>query len=451
MLATIWVAISRMFFDKSNLTPSSYARRVAVYLEYIFLSYTQYVSKKTLEQIQSQRFRIIFKSANKSGFLHEKYKEASPKNDTIYIQNINQLPILERNDIEKYFLNELTKPRFSQKRYYKEHTSGSTGQTMEFFEDTITISSRIARYRRQRNWIEGKQSSKLIRIMNRERLGFSNEGVCLTVQDGEDLDSALLRMHKTIEHENKKHPVFLESISSYLLRLAQLINEYNLRHFSVTGLLTFGEVLSVEEKKFIEQIFSAKIFNRYSLREFSTVAQECPHSPPHTFHVISEYFYVEIIDDNDVVLPINRMGKIAITSLINEVMPFIRYNTRDQGRLVSRPCPCGRTLPLLEIKGRDITPLGSLKNDKHTVSSKDIIDVLVSVMYKAGQFQLVHASSSRLDVQVSLFDRYNNEKFFEYIKKSLVKIVGNKPTINIHKVPSIPLSKGGKRVLFIEK
>jgi phenylacetate-CoA ligase len=35
-------------------------------------------------------------------------------------------------------------------------------------------------------------------------------------------------------------------------------------------------------------------------------------------------------------------------------MPLIRYQLGDRGTLLDEPCPCGRTLPLLEFFGRNM-------------------------------------------------------------------------------------------------
>ena len=41
-----------------------------------------------------------------------------------------------------------------------------------------------------------------------------------------------------------------------------------------------------------------------------------------------------------------------ITNLENLCQPLIRYRIDDSVRLVSKPCPCGRSLPVIEVQGR---------------------------------------------------------------------------------------------------
>ena len=445
-----WTKISRPLFSLFDFYASKQARCVASYLEHLSLDRTQWTTQEVLTQLQLEKLKKILREASYLPF----WKDRCDKDSVLYreivsLEEVTELPILTREDIRKYFPHHLVNPNLPRRRYYKEHTSGSTGEALVFYEDTITIPTRIARYRRQRVWIEHTSRSTLMRMMNRERLGFWNEGHCLMVRSGEEFDDALTRMYSEIEAESRKHPVFLEAISSYILRLAQLIEEHNLNRLFVTGLLTFGESLAPKEVAFVENIFSTKMFSRYSLREFSTIAQECRYSSRNIFHVIAEHFYVEIVDEDGCVVSHDTTGRVIVTSLENMVMPFIRYDTGDRGRLLAQKCLCGCVLPLLVIEGRELSSIRLRTGN--VVSLKDMISTLASHMYNAGQFQLVHKKSDHFVLRLVLFERYNTSTFLERLKKSLSDVIGKGVAVDAQIVSSIPLSKGGKRVLFVSE
>ena len=70
-------------------------------------------------------------------------------------------------------------------------------------------------------------------------------------------------------------------------------------------------------------------------------------------HITAEDIVVEIVDQQGVPLPRGEAGEIVVTHLATAAFPFIRYRTGDVGVLDSKPCSCGRGLPLLkEIQGR---------------------------------------------------------------------------------------------------
>jgi phenylacetate-CoA ligase len=46
-------------------------------------------------------------------------------------------------------------------------------------------------------------------------------------------------------------------------------------------------------------------------------------------------------------------GRVVVTGLYNYAMPFIRYQIGDVAVAGERPCPCGRTLPVIaQVEGR---------------------------------------------------------------------------------------------------
>ena len=48
-----------------------------------------------------------------------------------------------------------------------------------------------------------------------------------------------------------------------------------------------------------------------------------------------------------------EVGELVITTLTKEAFPVIRYRTRDLTRMITEPCPCGRTLHRIQrIMGR---------------------------------------------------------------------------------------------------
>jgi len=65
----------------------------------------------------------------------------------------------------------------------------------------------------------------------------------------------------------------------------------------------------------------------------------------------------------DVEQPGSDSSALLITCLDNDVMPFVRYKIGDMGKLRDGACPCGRTLPMMDLDiGREtdifVTPEG---------------------------------------------------------------------------------------------
>lgn len=124
-----------------------------------------------------------------------------------------------------------------------------------------------------------------------------------------------------------------------------------------------GEVCYPQDRADIESVFQAPVADGYGSREAGFIAHQCPKG---SMHITAENVFVEIIRDG-AVLPPGETGEIVITHLDAYGMPFIRYRTGDQGRLLSGRCACGRGLPLMDVvQGRSTDfltlPDGTIKH-----------------------------------------------------------------------------------------
>lgn len=91
-----------------------------------------------------------------------------------------------------------------------------------------------------------------------------------------------------------------------------------------------SEMLFETDKKIMEKHFGVPIINEYGASELDLIAFE---NPENEWQVNSETLFVEILDENNQVLPFGQEGKIVITSLYNKAHPFIRYEIGDIGVL----------------------------------------------------------------------------------------------------------------------
>jgi phenylacetate-CoA ligase len=89
-------------------------------------------------------------------------------------------------------------------------------------------------------------------------------------------------------------------------------------------------MLFEEDKIVMEKQFGVPIINEYGASELDLIAFE---NPEGEWQVNSETLFVEILDDENIVLPYGKEGRIVITSLFNKAHPFIRYDIGDIGIL----------------------------------------------------------------------------------------------------------------------
>jgi len=71
-------------------------------------------------------------------------------------------------------------------------------------------------------------------------------------------------------------------------------------------------------------------------------------------HIPADIMYVEVIDpDTEEILPPGESGELVVTMLKKEAFPLVRYRIKDITKIITEPCPCGRTSPrIARISGR---------------------------------------------------------------------------------------------------
>lgn len=152
------------------------------------------------------------------------------------------------------------------------------------------------------------------------------------------------------------HTTALHAIPSYAIRLAEVFQEEGIdpTTSSLKTLVIGAEPHTEEQRKKIERMLGVKAYNSYGMTEMNGpgVAFEC--TEQNGMHFWEDCYLVEIIDpETGEHVPDGEIGELVLTTLDREMMPLIRYRTRDLTRILPGTCPCGRThLRIDRIKGR---------------------------------------------------------------------------------------------------
>ncbi len=157
---------------------------------------------------------------------------------------------------------------------------------------------------------------------------------------------------------------------SYALKMADVMMDMGLNPngLSLRYGLFGGEPWSESMRKEINNRLGIIATDNYGLSEIMGpgVAGECQEC--NGLHINEDHFLVEVLNPETLepVAP-GEIGELVITTLTKEAFPVIRYRTRDLTRLMTEPCPCGRTLTrmhrvmgrtddMLIIKGVNVFP-----------------------------------------------------------------------------------------------
>jgi phenylacetate-CoA ligase len=110
------------------------------------------------------------------------------------------------------------------------------------------------------------------------------------------------------------------------------------------GILSTSMALNPVLRKELHQKFNAPVVDFYSLNDTGPIGYSCPHYPEE-FHVLPHDIYLEISDTEGNHLTDGDLGIITVTGGRNPYIPLVRYQTGDEGMIVSRNCSCGEKTP----------------------------------------------------------------------------------------------------------
>jgi phenylacetate-CoA ligase len=213
---------------------------------------------------------------------------------------------------------------------------------------------------------------------------------------------------------------------------------------SLRGIHAIGAQVTDAMRQRIEQTFGAPLHQSYGLNEIGVVAARCDAG---RYHVHTECCIVEIVDDEGRPCGDGEVGRIVVTALDNLAMPLVRYDTDDLARVVSSPCPCGRTSPTFgEIAGRYRRYALLPPNTRERV--RTISDGLRSMPAEHAlhlrRYQVHQYRDNRLELRVVAAQPLP-DGFHDHVQRVWMESYGREAgPLPIVRVEHIPPSPGGK-------
>lgn len=295
------------------------------------------------------------------------YRERFDNTPLTSVDDIQRFPILTKDDLQKHAKALLADrmPR-GQKAAELRKSSGTTGQPTQVIHTQISGDVFSAIKQREYRWFDFDPRKTLAAIRLPGQLPPTAEG---TLDIGQTLRlsgwPSISRFFHTAEFLGysvfnsieKQLDWLQENTPHYLISYAESLEHLAFAYSGsfpkkrLQALLSISETLTSDMRARITQTFSLPINQNYGLNELGVVASRCPEGG--RYHVHSEYYHLEIVDQDGQLCAPGEKGRILVTSLSNLAMPLLRYDTDDLAIATDQQCPCGRTLPCFgEVLGR---------------------------------------------------------------------------------------------------
>jgi len=227
-------------------------------------------------------------------------------------------------------------------------------------------------------------------------------------------------------------------------QIARFARRHQILVRPLTAIMTTGGTLTEDTRNEINDVFHARVHNKYGSRDAGEIACECEHGGLHVLpHILTE-----VVDENGNSLPTGTTGRLIITFLGNDSFPLIRYDITDMASLSDKPCPCGRPFPLLDrLEGRATDFLfSSTGGFVSPVYIRHVVGV-VHGQGKVKRFQLVQSSATdytlMLQPEAGLHS-HDLEQLKQPLLVDLNAVLGEAARIDVQVAEMIPETPGGK-------
>ena len=381
-------------------------------------------------------------------YYHELYKSQDIHPQDIHtFEDFESLPFLTREDIQAH-LNELV-TREPGYKVVAGSTGGSTGVPLQFYTEHAFSYWDPALELRGRSWYGVKEADKLAYVWGLKH-DFQPVGWRARLRAKVLQERFLNAFHMTDENMQiftdmmvKWQPVMFRAYASSLSQFVNYLKIHGIRSIRPKLIETTAEKISQPQRETIEQVLGCKVADWYSAREMGTIAYQCPAGGLH----VCETRHLEIVANNRVVEP-GQMGEVAITSLHQFGMPFIRYKIGDMAILAERPCSCGRGMPVIkEIVGRLHEFLAA--TDGHFVHG-GYFSLAFRHYPEIAKYQVYQADMRHLEIRL-LLRHEAKPRWFDEVRDDVKRIFGEDMQISLKVVDNIPLTAAGKHLDIISE
>lgn len=328
------------------------------------------------------------------------------------VQKWEDLPILNKQNLQKPLEERLSKG-YTLKNIYLNKTSGSSGTPFVFAKDkyahALTWASVIMRFGWFRIDFNTSYQARFYGIpmdfvgYNKERFkDFLGHRFRFPVFDlSDEVLARFLEKFKTKKFD------YLNGYTSSIVLFAKFLEQKKIVLNEICPTLkacfVTSEMLFESDKKLLEKQFGIPIINEYGASELDLIAFE---NLKGEWQVNSETLFIEILDENNQVLPYGKEGRIVITSLFNKANPFIRYDIGDIGILDEKSTLQKPILKKLIGRTNDVAILPSGKKSpgltfyyvtKSIVEDDGNVKEFIIKQTKLDTFEIEYVSAAKLN------------------------------------------------------
>ncbi|MDX1761679.1 MAG: phenylacetate--CoA ligase family protein [Christiangramia sp.] len=326
--------------------------------------------------------------------------------------NWEHVPIMKKADLQQPLKDRLSST-YNTKTAYVGKTSGSSGHPFIFAKNRFAHALSWAGFQDRYHWYGIDLNKSLQARFYGIPLDFYGN-----IQERLKDRISLRRRFNIFDLSEKKMEVFLERFkksnfsylngyTSAIVLFARFLRDKGivLKELcpSLKICIVTSERLFEKDKQLIQEALGVPVINEYGASEVGLIAFE---DFENHWIVNSEDLYIEILDENDKILPYGEEGRVVITSLYNKAHPMIRYDIGDIGCLSSKSTLkkpileklIGRTNDIARLPDGKVVPgLTFYYVTKTIIEDNGNIKEFIIIQTKTDEFKIEYVSEYELN------------------------------------------------------
>ena len=245
-------------------------------------SQTQSRPKPELEQLQLARLRALLAHAYANcDFYRARMDSSGLKNGTVEsLSDLQRLPVLTKRDIQTH-RDAMVARNVPESERQRNQTGGSTGSPLQFWVDTERYASRMASTVRHNEWAGYRTGDWCAYLWGARMDMHADTSLWNTLRNQllyrrlelNTSEVSPAQWETFIADVQRVGPPVLLAYARSAVELAQEATKRNIQ-LRFRSIITTAEVLTNEQRTFLEKSFAGKVYNRYGCREVSVIASE---------------------------------------------------------------------------------------------------------------------------------------------------------------------------------
>ena len=422
---------NKLFFQ----LPSNWFWGRDVRQNYARLMKTQYWDYEKLRALQMRKLSKLLDFVYQHVPFYQKTFEKlriHPE-DIRELKDLEILPIINKTIVNKNYDDFIPDYKFQDLKVGE--TSGSSGEPLTFRKHPNFISIKAAANYRQMHWAGMGRYDKTVAfgspIRSKGDAAFFKRDYKSKTWHFNTRDLGDANLQKIINAINEIKPDIIYGFFSILNLLANHLkyNDIRLKKYP-KFIATTAELPDDEQRKNIEEVLRAQIYDWYGMTEGCASAAQCEYG---SYHINMEYCYVETVERDGI-------KSIVGTNLDNPAFPLIRYDTGDSGQFLNNNCPCRRGLGVMKATAGRIRNFLRAPNGKRYFVPNSFSQRAEAEVREA---QIIQNTIDSIDVRVVKRGNFGSEDMSK-LKGWLEWYLEGQFKINVHFVGKIERKFRGK-------